>query len=147
MKYIIKKGSSRGAFIAFLGTGLLMLCLFSIELNNHLKSNTFDWVFPGDWDKFAGIFIGGFLVLRSLKFTKDIKTNYINIEANILTFRTVIYSKEVSIVINDINSTSKTKGNILIKMQDNTEYIFDLNEIKNSEDRKMIKNKLLNILQ
>ncbi|WP_272151805.1 hypothetical protein [Tenacibaculum aiptasiae] len=145
MKFIIKKGSEKMMILML--TGIFLVIAFSYQLLVFLQTNDFVYQFPGDWDKPMGVLVGFFLIFRSLKFTKESKDLFIQIDEEYLVYRTNELEAKHKVSLTNIEKVYKEKGRIRLVTKDLiTMNIVDLDEVRLVDETKsLIKKSLMDL--
>lgn len=145
MKYTIKKGSGKMRILIL--TGFFLVIAFSYQLLIFLQVHDFVYQFPGDWDKPMGIIVGLFLILRSLKFTKESKGLFIKIDEEYLVYRTNELETKHKIPLMNIERVYKEKGKISLVTKDLiTMDVVDLDEVRLvGKTKSLIKKSLMDL--
>ncbi|KAB1158372.1 hypothetical protein F7018_09340 [Tenacibaculum aiptasiae] len=145
MKFIIKKGS--GKMMILMLTGVFLVIAFSYQLLIFLQVHDFVYQFPGDWDKPMGVLVGLFLILRSLKFTKESKDLFIKIDEEYLVYRTNELEVKHKVPLTNIERVYKEKGKIRLVTKDLiTMNVVDLDEVRLvNETKSLIKKSLMDL--
>lgn len=130
--------------IMFLLTGIFLVTLCSYDLFDYLQTNEFISEFPGDWDKPIGIFVGLFLILRSLKFVNESKGLFIKFAKNHLVYRTRESDSVRKISFSDIEDIREKDEKIIVVTKDLVHRIIvDFKHVRVKDDlRKSIKKAL-----
>ncbi|WP_299125769.1 hypothetical protein [uncultured Tenacibaculum sp.] len=128
-------------------TGFFLVIAFSYQLLIFLQVHDFVYQFPGDWDKPMGIIVGLFLIFRSLKFTKESKDLFIEIDEEYLVYRTNELEAKHKIPLMNIERIYKEKGKICLVTKDLiTMNVVDLDEVRLVDETKnLIKKSLMDL--